>query len=198
MSTFQSAAPAPGSKRSRRGVWLAGALGWYALGAGFLSFMGWVLNVRRLTTWGGAISIQPNAALAAAAAGAGLVLLAHDRRRMVVPFAVLTGLIGFATLLEHAWSVNLGVDALFTFGRPWAGTATVAPGRMGPPEPPPGPCWASACWRRSGAAAPGRPALLWGSRPSSSPRSRSSAISSVRTRSTRWRRSPPSPCRPRP
>ncbi len=134
MPTLQSAAPTtPGSERAPRRLWLAAALGWYALGAGLLSFMGWVLDVRRLTAWGGAISIQPNAALAATAAGAGLVLLAHGRRRTVVPFAVLTGLIGFATLLEHAGAVDFGIDALLTFGRPWAGTATVAPGRMGPP-----------------------------------------------------------------
>ena len=131
-STLQSA-PTPGSEQSRRGVWLAAALGWYALGAGLLSLMGWVLDVRRLTAWGGAISIQPNSALAATAAGAGLVLLAHGRRRAVVPFAVLISLIGLATLFEHAGGVDLGIDALLTFGRPWAGTATVAPGRMGPP-----------------------------------------------------------------
>jgi two-component system cell cycle sensor histidine kinase/response regulator CckA len=133
MSTLQSAAPTPGSERSRRGVWLAAVLGWYALGAGLLSFMGWVLDVRRLTAWNGAISIQPNTALAATAAGAGLVLLAHGGRRTVVPFAVASALIGLATVFEHASGVDLGIDALLTFGRPWAGTATVAPGRMGPP-----------------------------------------------------------------
>jgi PAS domain S-box-containing protein len=114
-------------------VWVAAALGWYALAAGLLSFAGWIFDVRRLTAWGGGISIQPNTALAAVAAGAGLVLLAHGHRRAVVPFGILCALIGLATLVEHAWGVDLGIDALFTFGRPWASTATVAPGRMGPP-----------------------------------------------------------------
>jgi signal transduction histidine kinase/CheY-like chemotaxis protein len=151
-------------------VWLAAAPGWYAYVAGLLSFMGWVLDVRRLTAWGGAISIQPNAALAATAAGAGLVLLAHGRRRAVVPFAALTGLIGLATLFEHASGLELGIDALLTFGRPWTGTATVAPGRMGPP--------ASTCWsllgigmllalggrqQRQGAAALGLVTMVLGS-----------------------------------
>jgi signal transduction histidine kinase/CheY-like chemotaxis protein len=95
--------------------------------------MGWVLGVRRLTAWNGAISIQPNTALTATAAGAGLVLLAHGRRRAVVPFAVLIGLIGLASIFEHASGIDLGIDALLTFGRAWAGTATVAPGRMGLP-----------------------------------------------------------------
>jgi signal transduction histidine kinase/CheY-like chemotaxis protein len=119
-------------------VRLAALLGGYALAAGLVSFLGWVLNVRRLTAWGGAISIQPNAALAVSAAGAGLLLLALDRRRAVVPFALLSGLIGLATLFEHASGVDLGIDPLLTFGRPWAGVATVAPGRMGPP--------AAICW----------------------------------------------------
>ncbi|HEX3233891.1 MAG TPA: hypothetical protein VHR41_06820, partial [Gemmatimonadales bacterium] len=133
MTTPQSTAPIPAPAPSRRLAWLAAALGWYVLGAGLLSFMGWVLGVRRLTAWNGAISIQPNTALTATAAGAGLVLLAHGRRRAVVPFAVLIGLIGLASIFEHASGIDLGIDALLTFGRPWAGTATVAPGRMGLP-----------------------------------------------------------------
>ena len=112
---------------------LAAALGAYALLAGLLSFLGWVLDVRRLTSWGGAISIQPNAALGVAAAGAGVVLLAYGRRRAVVPFAALCGLIGLATFFEHVAGVDLGIDAPLTFGRPWGSTATVTPGRMGPP-----------------------------------------------------------------
>jgi signal transduction histidine kinase/ActR/RegA family two-component response regulator len=132
------AAPIPAPEPSRRAMRLAAASGWYASVAGLLSFMGWILDVRRLTAWGGTISIQANATLAATAAGAGLVLLAHGRRRAVAPFGALAGLIGVATLFEHASGVDLGIDALLTFGRPWTGTATVAPGRMGPP--------ASICW----------------------------------------------------
>jgi len=112
---------------------LAVVLGLCACGAGLVSFLGWVLDLRRLTAWNGAISIQPNTAIAGMAAGAGLVLLARDRRRTVVPFALLAGLIGLATLFEHLSGADLGIDALLTFGRPWADTATVAPGRMGPP-----------------------------------------------------------------
>jgi signal transduction histidine kinase/CheY-like chemotaxis protein len=133
MTIPQTSPPAPAPERSDRGVHLAAALGWYALGAGLLSFLGWVLDVRRLTAWGGAISMQPNTALAATATGAGLVLLAHDQRRAVAGCAVFAGMIGLATLFEHVSGVELGIDALLTFGRPWAAVATVAPGRMGPP-----------------------------------------------------------------
>ena len=131
--TSTSAAPISASALSRGGARIAAALGWYVLGAGLLSFTGWVTGVRRLTAWGGAISIQPNAAVAAAAGGTALVLLAHGRRRAVIPFAALAGLIGLATVFEHASGLDLGIDALLTFDRPWSGIATVAPGRMGPP-----------------------------------------------------------------
>jgi two-component system, cell cycle sensor histidine kinase and response regulator CckA len=185
------------AERSRRAVRIAAAFGGYALAAGLFSFLGWVLDVPRLASWGGAISIQPNAALAATAAGAGLALLAHGFRRPVAPLAILCGLIGLLTLLEHAWGLDLGIDALLTFGRSWGGAATMAPGRMGPPRPSPGACSASGCWRRSAAPARGRPPHSWGSRSSPSAPCRSSATCSVRTRCTRWPGSPPSPCRRR-
>jgi PAS domain S-box-containing protein len=109
------------------------SVGMYAFAAGLLSFMGWVLDVRRLTSWAGGISMQPNTTLAAAAAGAALVLLTRGRRPFAAAFALLAGLIGLATLFEHMSGIDLGIDALLAFGRPWTGTATVAPGRMGPP-----------------------------------------------------------------
>ena len=75
ITTSQSPIPVAGVQLHRRAILVAAALGCYALTAGFLSFAGWVFDVRRLTAWGGGISIQPNTALAAVAAGAGLLLL---------------------------------------------------------------------------------------------------------------------------
>jgi PAS domain S-box-containing protein len=112
---------------------LAAALGLYASAAGLLCLIGWVAGIHRLTAWGGGISMQPNTALAATAAGAALVLLTRGRRPIAMAFALIAGVIGLATILEHVTGVDLGIDALLTFGRPWAGTATVLPGRMGPP-----------------------------------------------------------------
>ncbi|HEY7635064.1 MAG TPA: hypothetical protein VH763_05950, partial [Gemmatimonadales bacterium] len=93
ITTSPSPMDGAGPQRDRRALWVAAALGWYALGAGLLSFAGWAFDVRGLTTWGGGISIQPNTALAAVAAGAGLVLLTQGRRRAVIPLAVLCALI---------------------------------------------------------------------------------------------------------
>jgi two-component system, cell cycle sensor histidine kinase and response regulator CckA len=112
---------------------LAMALGVYALVAGTLSFLGWAGDVRRLTDWiDNGISIQPNTAIGAMAAGAALVLLPRFGR-ISAPFALLAGLIGTATLFEHLTGTDLGIDTLLTFGRNWGAGATVAPGRMGLP-----------------------------------------------------------------
>ena len=116
-----------------RSLRLAAVLGWYALVAGLVSLMGWALDAPRLATWGGTISIQPNTALAATAAGAGLALLAHGYRRAVVPMALVCGVLGMLTLFEHATDIDLGIDTRLNFGRAWGGLATTAPGRMGLP-----------------------------------------------------------------
>ena len=132
-TAFPPVFTAPGSDSANRSLRVAAALGLYAFAAGLLSFMGWVVDLRRLTAWAGGISMQPNTALAASAAGAALVLLTRGRRRPAAAFGLIAGLIGLATVIEHVSGVDLGIDRLLTFGRPWAGTATVMPGRMGPP-----------------------------------------------------------------
>ncbi len=131
---FPPASSAPGINSASPSLRLAAGLGLYAFAAGLLSFIGWVADIRRLTSWGGGISMQPNTALAATAAGAALVLLTRGRRRpLAIAFALIAGLIGLATVFEHVSRVDLGIDRLLTFGRPWADIGTVAPGRMGPP-----------------------------------------------------------------
>jgi PAS domain S-box-containing protein len=120
-----------GVATSRR---VAAALSAYALAAGAVSFTGWAADVRRLTDWfDRGISIQPNTAVAAMAAGAALLLFTQLRRPASAGFALLAGLIGAATLFEHLSGVDLGIDTLLTFDRPWGTGATVGPGRMGLP-----------------------------------------------------------------
>ena len=67
-------------------VWsvrVSAGLGAYTMLGGLLSFLGWVLDVQRLTDWdGNGISIQPNAALCATIAGASLILLNFGLRRV--------------------------------------------------------------------------------------------------------------------
>jgi PAS domain S-box-containing protein len=111
------------------------ALGAYVAGAGLISFAGWAADVPRLTSWDGSgISIQPNTTVAAMAAGLAMILAAGGRRRAAAAAGAVAGAIGAATLFQHATGVDLGIDTLLTFGRPWGGAATVAPGRMGLPS----------------------------------------------------------------
>jgi PAS domain S-box-containing protein len=109
-------------------------LGLYALAGGLVSFLGWALDVPRLTDWfNDGVSIQPNTCVALMSAGSALCLAALGRRRAAVPLAILAALIGVATLSEYVARVDLGIDDLLTFGRPWGHQTTVTTGRMGPP-----------------------------------------------------------------
>jgi hypothetical protein len=112
--------------------------GAYAVIVGVLSLLGYAFDVRRLTDWNGdGISMFPNAAGCAVLAGASVLLLssADDRRlvRLLVRlFAVVVAVVGGLTLVEHIFSLNLGIDTLL-FQRSWGQRAAAAPMRMGPP-----------------------------------------------------------------
>lgn len=109
-------------------------LGAYVCAGGLASLGGWVFDVRRLTDWyDKGISIQPNTAVAAIASALALLLLLNGNRRPVTLFGLGAALIGATALFEQLTDVNLGIDTLLTFGRPWGGTATTSPGRMGTP-----------------------------------------------------------------
>lgn len=113
-------------------VWISVSLGAFAVIGGAITLVGWSLEIPRLTDWyRNGISMQANTALAAVCIGSALVLQPHRRPRLVLAFGALAGLIGFATLLEHMFDLDLGIDTLL-FNRTWGTGATVAPGRMGP------------------------------------------------------------------
>jgi signal transduction histidine kinase/ActR/RegA family two-component response regulator len=110
------------------------ALGAYALAGGLTSFLGWALDLRRLTDWYDyGISIQPNAALAVACSGAALLLLAADWRGAARALGAVVTLIGGATLFEWLSGAELGIDGLLLFDRHWGRVGVLVPGRMGPP-----------------------------------------------------------------
>ena len=105
----------------------------YALAGGLTSFVGYVANVPRLTDWlNSGISIQPNATIAVMSAGLAVLLLRAGRRRTAAVFGVLVALIGATVLFEYATRIDLGIDTLFLFDRPWGRLGVIAPGRMGP------------------------------------------------------------------
>ena len=114
--------------------WIPIALGTYAVLGALVSFIGWVINVQRLTDlFNLGISIQPNTALAAILAGLSVLLLAFGARTAAFAAGLAAGFIGAATLFQYMVGVNIGIDSLFMFGRDWGAAATSSPGRMGPP-----------------------------------------------------------------
>lgn len=124
---------------------LCSALAGYALVGGAVSFLGWTLDIPRLTDWdNNGIAIQPNAAVLAALSGAALLLLQWCKHRIVLALGALVGLIGALMLLQHVLGVDFGFNHQLTFGHQWGRAGTVTPGRVGPP--------ASTCFMLLGAA----------------------------------------------
>lgn len=121
-------------RTDRAATLVAVALALYGLVAGGLSLLGWALDLRRLTDWDAdGISIQPNAAFAAAVLGAALILAALDRHRSALILAAVTTALGAVTALENLAGFDAGIDRVLLFDRDWGARATTAPGRMGLP-----------------------------------------------------------------
>ena len=114
--------------------WVCSALAVYALAGGAVSFLGWALDIPRLTDWFNAgISIQPNSTVLLMAAGVALILLQLRRHRVVLWLGAFIALIGALSLLQHVVGADFGFNHQLTFGREWGDLATVTRGRVGPP-----------------------------------------------------------------
>jgi PAS domain S-box-containing protein len=128
-----SADTAPSPRESRRLSLAAGCLASYAVVGGFVSLAGWLFDRVGLTDWARTgISIQPNACLAASASGLALGFLQAGRPRSSAVLSAGVALIGATVLFETLTGVDLGIDALLLFDRPWGHTGVTSPGRMGP------------------------------------------------------------------
>lgn len=115
--------------------WIARILAAYAVVGGTVSLLGWALDLPRLTDWDGkGISILPNAAVAAIAAGVTVLLISRSHCRAAIPFALVVAAIG----ISSAYQIVAGVDikplnTLLMFGREWGNRGAVVPGLMGTP-----------------------------------------------------------------
>lgn len=110
------------------------ALGAYALAGGTVSLLGWRFDIPRLTDWiDSGISIQPNASIAVAASGAALILLTIGHRKLSAALGLLVAFTGLTVHVQNLFGVDLGIDALFRYGRSWGNTGVLHAGRMGPP-----------------------------------------------------------------
>ena len=124
----------PPLKASRWPHTAARGLALYVAVGALVSLSGWILDVERLTGWDGSgISIQPNATLAAAGAGLAVLLLLAARPRLSLLLGAFVASIGLATIFQYVTGVNLGIDTLLLFDRPWGRVGVIFPGRMGPP-----------------------------------------------------------------
>jgi two-component system cell cycle sensor histidine kinase/response regulator CckA len=112
--------------------------GIYAILAGVVTLLGWILDRPRLTDWiGSGIAMFPNTAVCALLSGLGLILLARSsgddfRRRVIRILAFSVAVIAGLTLFQHISGANLGIDTLLFSGR-WGQRAAASPNRMGPP-----------------------------------------------------------------
>jgi signal transduction histidine kinase/CheY-like chemotaxis protein len=117
----------------------------YALLGAVVSLLGWMIDAPRLADWDDdGIAIQPNAALAAAVAGATLLLRAAGMQRAALVLGGFVAFMGAATIFQYLSGLDLGIDRLLLFDRPWGRRSVVSPGRMGPV--------AATCWTLIGAA----------------------------------------------
>ena len=109
-------------------------IGSYVALSAAASLVGWAADLPRLTDWeNDGISIQPNAAIAATAAGIALILHAIGHTRLSTACGVFVAAIGGATIFEYVSGIDLGIDTLLMFDRQWGRRGTIFPGRMGPP-----------------------------------------------------------------
>jgi len=121
-------------------------LGLYALLGGFISFMGWLADIRRLTDWfNTAISIQPNAAVAVIFSGAALLCLVWGFPKASAVLGIAIAVLGGSALVQWVADIDFSrLNSLLLFGREWGRVGVVSPGRMGPPG--------ATCWTLIGIA----------------------------------------------
>jgi hypothetical protein len=104
----------------------------FAILTAVLTLLGWFTNTPALADWfGTGIMMVPNTALAALGAGISILLLTYGRIRAGRIAGGATALLGAATLAEHVFGINFGIDTLLVF-QEWGNRAAASRGRMGP------------------------------------------------------------------
>ena len=123
------------SRTGQEWVWRTSVgLGLYALVGGTISLLGWVWDRPWLADWDGdGIAIQPNATVAAIAAGLALLLINAGFHKTAGLLGLLVAFIGATTVAQMATGIDLGIDTVLMFGRSWGRVGVLYPGRMGPP-----------------------------------------------------------------
>jgi signal transduction histidine kinase/ActR/RegA family two-component response regulator len=106
----------------------------YAVLGGFVSFLGWPLDIPRLTDWfNDVVSIQPNTAVLIMLSATGVILVQFRVWIAVLMLGALVAVGGIAVLSQYIVGADLGFNHQLLFGHTWGQETTVSPGRMGPP-----------------------------------------------------------------
>ena len=124
------------------------AAGIFIMLVGAVVLTGWLLDIPRLQSIYGAITMKANPALLLVFSGLSLCLLNLEPKTRALRIsgkicAAVVAVVGFLTLTEHLVGWNLGIDQLL-FAESGGALATASPGRMGPP--------ASSCFTSAGLA----------------------------------------------
>jgi signal transduction histidine kinase/ActR/RegA family two-component response regulator len=110
------------------------AAGVYALLGSLVSFLGWPLDIPRLTDWlNDGISIQPNTAVLVMLSATGVILAQLRAWRAVATIGALVAVGGIVILAQYLVGADFGFNHQLLFGQTWGQETTVSPGRMGPP-----------------------------------------------------------------
>ena len=110
------------------------SLGLYLLVGGTLSLLGWVLNIPQLADWdNNGLKTQPNTTIAAIFTGAAILLTIQGMIRFSRILALLIALIGITALFQNLTALDLGINSLLMFDRPWGRAGVIIPGLMGIP-----------------------------------------------------------------
>jgi len=103
------------------------------------TLLGWISDLEFLKSpWAGGIAMKANTAIGLTLAGTALWFqqrvenAPHWRSTLASGLAVLLGVLGALTFLQHLTGADFGIDQLFFREEPGA-VATTSPGRMGPP-----------------------------------------------------------------
>jgi signal transduction histidine kinase len=113
---------------------LATAFGGYAFVGSVVSFLGWPLDIPRLTDWfDDGVSIQPNAAVLIMLSGAAVMLVQGRGWRGATVLGAIAGVGGVLILLQYVIGTDFGFNHQLLFGRTWGQITTLTPGRVGPP-----------------------------------------------------------------
>ncbi|MEI6519498.1 MAG: ATP-binding protein [bacterium] len=109
-------------------------LGFITLFTGVMVLVGWAFDIPVLKSiLPGYVSMKANTAIGFIFASLSLLFLKYKSnlllQRLSVVFAAITVLLGFLTLIQYFFGINLGIDQLF-FSEPTGTIGTFSPGRM--------------------------------------------------------------------